>query len=278
MFAKNIKVKEELQKNWNDLVIRKYIALVSGNIKEDMTLKNYIGINKINESYITNIQNGKLAITNIYVKKNYHNKTLLDIDIKTGRKNQIRLQLANINHSIIGDKKYGNIKAKRMYLHAYSLEFIHPITKKRLKLKNISEYEFEVIKTKAKLENDNEVEIYFKPIKNSRIKESIFCYWCLIYEEEISDKKIHPEGDIFLNKVLISELTKKKYYQSVFLEIENNKGHILETGTEINFIEILKYLKEESCEGCEELKNYFEKMQDYVLLAGIKINRKNKIL
>ena len=149
---------------------------------------------------------------------------------------------------------------------------------KRLKLKNISEYEFEVIKTKAKLENDNEVEIYFKPIKNSRIKESIFCYWCLIYEEEISDKKIHPEGDIFLNKVLISELTKKKYYQSVFLEIENNKGHMLENGTEINFIEILKYLKEESCEGCEELKNYFEKMQDYVLLAGIKINRKNKIL
>lgn len=133
------------------------------------------------------------------------------------------------------------------------------IIEKRLKLKNISEYEFEVIKTKAKLENDNEVEIYFKPIKNSRIKESIFCYWCLIYEEEISDKKIHPEGDIFLN-------------------IENNKGHMLENGTEINFIEILKYLKEESCEGCEELKNYFEKMQDYVLLAGIKINRKNKIL
>ena len=150
------------------------------------------------------------------------------------------------------------------------------IIEKRLKLKNISEYEFEVIKTKAKLENDNEVEIYFKPIKNSRIKESIFCYWCLIYEEEISDKKIHPERDIFLNKVLISELTKKKYYQSVFLEIENNKGHMLENGTEINFIEILKYLKEESCEGCEELKNYFEKMQDYVLLAGIKINRKNK--
>lgn len=143
MFAKNIKVKEELQKNWNDLVIRKYIALVSGNIKEDMTLKNYIGINKINESYITNIQNGKLAITNIYVKKNYHNKTLLDIDIKTGRKNQIRLQLANINHSIIGDKKYGNIKAKRMYLHAYSLEFIHPITKKRLKLKTVYPQNFE---------------------------------------------------------------------------------------------------------------------------------------
>ena len=41
---------------------------------------------------------------------------------------------------------------------------------------------------------------------------------------------------------------------------------------------MLKYFKEESCEGCEELKNYFEKMQDYVLLAGIKINRKNKIL
>ena len=52
---------------------------------------------------------------------------------------------------------------------------------KQLKLKNISEYEFEVIKTKAKLNDGNELEIYFKPIKNSRIKESIFCYWCLIY-------------------------------------------------------------------------------------------------
>lgn len=145
---------------------------------------------------------------------------------------------------------------------------------KQLKLKNISEYEFEVIKTKAKLNDGNELEIYFKPIKNSRIKESIFCYWCLIYEEELFNRKIQQEGEMFLNKVLISELTKKKYYQSVFLEIENNNGNILETGTEINFIEILKYLKDQNNEESTELKKYFEKLSDYVLLVGIKMDRK----
>ena len=146
---------------------------------------------------------------------------------------------------------------------------------KRIQLKNISEYEFEMIKTNAKLEDGKEIEIYFKPIKNSRIKESIFCYWCLIYEEEIINKNIHPEGEMFLNKVLISELTKKEYYQSVFLEIENNKGKILETGTEINFIEILKYLKNKTNKKYEELREYFEELGDYVLLAGIKIEREN---
>ena len=140
---------------------------------------------------------------------------------------------------------------------------------KQLKLKNISEYEFEVIKTKAKLEDGNELEIYFKPIK-----KSIFCYWCLIYEEELLDKNINLEGEMSLNKVLISELTKKKYYQSVFLEIENNKGNILETGTEINFIDILKYVKEQNNEEYKELKEYFEELGDYVLLAGIKLDRK----
>ena len=144
----------------------------------------------------------------------------------------------------------------------------------KLRLKNISEYEFEVIKTKAQLEDGNELEIYFKPIKNSRIKESIFCYWCLIYEEELLDKNINLEGEKSLNKVLISELTKKKYYQSVFLEIENNKGNILETGTEINFIDILKYVKEQNNEEYKELKEYFEELGDYVLLAGIKLDRK----
>ena len=146
------------------------------------------------------------------------------------------------------------------------------MVEKRVQLKNISEYEFEMVKTKVKMSDGKEFEIYFKPIKNSRIKESIFCYWCLIYEEEILDKKGQQEGEMFLNKVLISELTKKKYYQSVFLEIENNKGNILENGTEIDFIEVLKYFKEQNNDD-NELKKYFEELEKYVLLVGIKINR-----
>lgn len=170
------------------------------------------------------------------------------------------------------DKQLVEILREILHIQIEKIE-----VEKKLQLKNITEYEFEVIKTKIKLEDRNELEMYLKPIKNSRIKESIFCYWCLIYEEELLDKNIKTEREMSLNKVLISELTRKKYYQSVFLEIENNKGNILETGTEINFIDILKYVKEQNNGEYKELEKYFEELGDYVLLAGIKINRKNDI-
>ena len=60
---------------------------------------------------------------------------------------------------------------------------------KNLQLSNISEYEFELVKVKAILETDEEVEMYLKMIKNTKIKESIFCYWCSIYEEELMKAK-----------------------------------------------------------------------------------------
>lgn len=109
-------------------------------------------------------------------------------------------------------------------------------------------------------------------IKNSRIKESIFCYWCTIYEEELFKIK---EIENIINKVLISELNKTKYHKRVFLTIENNQTQILETGTEINFIEIFNYIEEKKKEKnqLERLYKYFEKNNDDVLLVGIKMNR-----
>jgi len=146
---------------------------------------------------------------------------------------------------------------------------------KQIGLNGISEYRFEVLKGKAILEDKKEIEIYLKPIKNSRIKESIFCYWCLVYEEEMLAKNDNIDKMTFLNKVQISELVKKKYYQSIFLEIENNYRKILETGTEIDFIEVNKYIKENGKqEEYNDLLKIFENLDDYVLLAGIKINRR----
>lgn len=145
---------------------------------------------------------------------------------------------------------------------------------KKIKLRNISEYEFEVLKVIATLEDKSNVEMYLKLIKNSRIKESIFCYWCLVYEEELLNKNKENNMETFLNKVLISELTKKKYYQSVFLEVENNKSQILETGTEIDFIEIEKYIKEQCKDrDYKKLEECFDGLDEYVLLTGIKIDR-----
>lgn len=129
IFAKNEKVKNSYQNNWNEIVkTRKYVAIVEGILEtKEATLKSYLEEN--NEGYVYTSKTGKLAITHYQVKKEKNNYSLLDIDIKTGRKNQIRVQLKDIGHPIVGDKKYGK-KADRMYLAAYELSLINPITNK----------------------------------------------------------------------------------------------------------------------------------------------------
>ena len=146
---------------------------------------------------------------------------------------------------------------------------------KNLKLSNISEYEFELIKVKAMLETDEEIEIYLKIIKNSRIKESIFCYWCTIYEEELMKAKELDNMDVIINKVAISELKKSRYQESIFLTIENNRTPILEAGTEVSFIEIRDYIEDKKDEfnELEKLYEYFDRASNDVLLVGIKMKQ-----
>lgn len=137
IFAKDQNIKNILQNNW-DKVIRKYIAIVEGKVlKKEDTIKSYLKETKTKLVYSINDKiNGKLAITsykNILSNDKY---TLLEIFIKTGRKNQIRVHLNDIGYPILGDKKYNKNKnkEKRMYLHAYYIELIHPITKENLKI------------------------------------------------------------------------------------------------------------------------------------------------
>lgn len=133
-FAKTEPVKRILQRNW-DKTKRKYIALVEGNVTKGDIIKNYLAETKTLKTYITNDEKiGKLAITKYKPIKNNKEYTLLDIEILTGRKNQIRVHMGSINHSIVGDKKYNSKKnpIRRMCLHATYLEFTHPITNKKL--------------------------------------------------------------------------------------------------------------------------------------------------
>ena len=133
IFAKDSKIKTILQDNWNK-VIRKYMAIVNGKMeKDEETLKSYLKETKTNLVYSTNSKLGKLAITKYKTVLRTDKYSLLDISIETGRKNQIRVQLSDINHSIVGDKKYDTKdNSKRMYLCAYYLKFNHPVTKKEL--------------------------------------------------------------------------------------------------------------------------------------------------
>lgn len=78
---------------------------------------------------------GKKAITNYRVIKNNGRYTLLEITLETGRKNQIRVQLASIGHPIAGDKRYGaqSNPLGRLCLHAQVISFIHPVTREVMK-------------------------------------------------------------------------------------------------------------------------------------------------
>ncbi len=136
LFAKDEKTKFKLQNNWDKDTKRGYVAVVNGKTKDRDTLKSYLVETKTLLVYSTNdTKNGKLAITS-YEKLQENNRlTLLKIKIKTGRKNQIRVQLNDNGNAIVGDKKYGNIKfdpLRRLCLHANYLEIIHPITNKKM--------------------------------------------------------------------------------------------------------------------------------------------------
>lgn len=127
VFCKNEKIKEELQEKWNDIVIkRKYYAIVEGKInKKEGVIKSYLKEDKTRMVYSTKSKDGKLAITEYQVIKENDKYTLVDINLLTGRKNQIRVHFKDIGNPLVGDKKYGAISnsINRLALHAYSLEF-----------------------------------------------------------------------------------------------------------------------------------------------------------
>lgn len=131
MFAKSEKIKKLYQNNWNDLVIgRYYVAIVEGVLEKKRGIINF-KLKENKEGYVYCSKDGKEAITEYEVIKENKLYSLLKINIKTGRKNQIRVHMKSINHPIIGDKKYGSKKKeKRLYLHANILELKNPITGK----------------------------------------------------------------------------------------------------------------------------------------------------
>ena len=136
LFAKDEKTKFKLQNNWDKETKRGYVAVVHGKTKDSDTLKSYLTETKTLLVHSTPDKKlGKLAITEY--KRVLENKklSLLKINIKTGRKNQIRVQLVDNGNQIVGDKKYGENKfdpLRRLCLHANYLEIVHPVTNKKM--------------------------------------------------------------------------------------------------------------------------------------------------
>lgn len=142
LFCKDEKIKNSMQDSWNDVVLtRGYLAVVN-RINSNGTIKSYLYEDKnFNVRSCNDPKKGKLAITNYKVIKSSKNYSLLQIFIETGRKNQIRVHMNLIGTSILGDKKYGGNKAKRLYLHSNILEFIHPVSGKNVYIKCSSDFD-----------------------------------------------------------------------------------------------------------------------------------------
>lgn len=144
MVAKDDFTHQHLSKQLKDrTIVRKYVALVKGNIKEnsgriEMPIGRHITDRK---KMSTKTKKGRLAITEFNVMGRFDGYTLIEIKLKTGRTHQIRVHLSSIGYSVAGDKLYGGVGSTfhqthgknissihRQMLHAHILGFVHPKT------------------------------------------------------------------------------------------------------------------------------------------------------
>ena len=144
--AKNDKVHNLFTEMLKNHEIKKtYIALVRGNIPEDeATVDMPIGRSKSDRKKMAVDRDGKNAVTHFKVLKRIITDngeyTLLEVNLETGRTHQIRVHMAEIRHPVVGDEVYSNGRnefgIKGQALHAYKLDFIHPITKKEMHIES----------------------------------------------------------------------------------------------------------------------------------------------
>lgn len=163
VFAKTSGVQVYLKDNWKDTV-KTYYAIVHGHLaKKSDTISSYLTEDEDYMIHSTqNSSKGKLSHTEYTVIKENAKYSLLKINLLTGRKNQIRVHMADIGHPVVGDDRYGPKKidksdgataspssykktaasrrqnkgsSKNLALHAWSIEFTHPFSKERMSFK-----------------------------------------------------------------------------------------------------------------------------------------------
>ena len=154
MFAKNKNIQEYLRSNWHESITqRTYVALIEGSPeKKKDTIVTYLAENSRMKVYCTNPEQGKEAVSHYRVLKNNAEYSLIEVDLETGRKNQIRAQMEYIGYPVAGDPKYSaqTDPAGRLMLHARRLFFIHPATGQEMRFETpIPKLFSNIIKTPA---------------------------------------------------------------------------------------------------------------------------------
>ncbi|MCL4387278.1 RluA family pseudouridine synthase [Patescibacteria group bacterium] len=163
LVAKNEAVFYALQKQFADRTTKKtYLALVHGKVKLSTgTIDAPIGRLPWNRMHFGVLQGARQAITDYKVLEFYPNFSFLELYPKTGRTHQLRVHLKYLGHPIAGDHLYAGRKTARadlkrfgrLFLHAASLEFTHPVTKKRLKIESHLPHSLQLILSSLQKEN-----------------------------------------------------------------------------------------------------------------------------
>ncbi|MBR3977734.1 MAG: RluA family pseudouridine synthase [Bacteroidaceae bacterium] len=135
VYAKDVKTQQSLINGWQQLVTdRRYIALVEGELENPRgEVKSWLTEDKRFITHSSSVDNGgKFAVTHYNVLNSSNGYSLVECELVTGRKNQIRVHMADLGHPVVGDLKYGsgNDPMRRLGLHAYMLSFTHPVTGK----------------------------------------------------------------------------------------------------------------------------------------------------
>lgn len=138
IFAKNSRVQQLLRDSWSTYVIeRMYMAVCEGRPAQDAgEVRSYLSENSAMKVYSSqDPSQGKLSVTRYKVVKANDAYSLIDIQILTGRKNQIRVHMSDLGCPVAGDKKYGakSNPCGRLMLHNYALQFTHPVTRENLR-------------------------------------------------------------------------------------------------------------------------------------------------
>ena len=136
MVVKSPEAQEYFRSNWNELTEKTYLARVRGHLeRKNGEFESYLAENPrtLMVHSVKDPADGKLARTLYRVLSEDRDTSLVEVKLKSGRKNQIRVHFAENGHPVVGDVRYGKEKRNgQLFLHSWKLAFVHPHTGKRL--------------------------------------------------------------------------------------------------------------------------------------------------
>ena len=137
MFAKDGRIADALRERWGELTEKTYLARVEGEIAEEQgVFESYLAEDADGYKVRSVAKGARFARTEWRRLAVSNGTTLVEVKLKTGRKNQIRVHFSEAGHPVVGDVKYGGHKARRLFLHSLRLKFAHPFTGKTLELES----------------------------------------------------------------------------------------------------------------------------------------------